>query len=385
MVRPRLHLIAPTAPPAVCGVGDHSALLAEQLDRRVPTLVHFGQTNPAPELPGIEHRVDFDHDHPSTLGTMSGLDDFRQGDAVLVQYTNFAYGRWGFNPWLAPALRRWKRNGLLVATMFHETYMGPPRGIKIRLMRAWQKHFFRQVGRASDLCLFSVEPWTREYRSWFPRARVETLAVGSNIPRLPLDRAQKRLELGLPEGVPVLGVFGGTHPSRLFEWVVETSRHLQEIGVDHRILRIGPNAEEVAKRLAGAPLVDRGIQDPRGVSEGLSCCDVFLSPISDGASSRRGSLLAGLGHGLPCISTLGDSSDDLFRQASGRSIEYAKDSQDFARLVAALLRDGTRRSQLGQAALEFHDRHFSWDFIAERFLALLGESGWAGKASQDPR
>lgn len=364
-----LHLIAPSAPPRICGVGDHGFLLGSALAATTTLKIHCGQIDPSPLLAPLDCSIDFDHRDSRTLERLARTGDFRSGDRVLFQYTNFAYGSRGFNPWLAPALRRLKARGLEVATMFHETYTDQP-GLRGLAMRTWQRHFFRQVGLTSDLALFSVEPWTRKYRPWFPRARVETLAVGSNIPKIPLDRQKERASLGIPDGIPVLGVFGGLHPSRLFEWIVAASRHLAANGIDHRILRIGPDGEEVARRLAGAPLVDLGILDADKVSRALSCCDVFLSPISDGASSRRGSLLAGLGHGLPCISTLGASSDEIFRQAAQTAFVAADGMEDFARHCQSLCLDSELRLRLARDAQAFHDRTFSWNSIASKLLSL---------------
>lgn len=367
-----LHLIAPSAPPKICGVGDHSFLLAQALSARTRVEVHCGQTTPAPHLGAVDARTDFDHRFPWTLLRLSRMDDFRPGDTVFAQYTNFAYGRYGFNPWIAPSLSRLRRKGLRVTTMFHETYM-PAVGVKIRMMGAWQRVFFRQVGRASHLCLFSVEPWTRQYRPWFPESAVETLPVGSNIPLVaPGQASAERLGLGIPPQVPVLVVFGGTHPSRLFDWIVAASRRLSEAGVEHRLLRIGPDGEEVARRLRGLPLVDRGILPPDEVSRTLRCGDVFLSPISDGASSRRGSLLAGLQHGLACLTTQGPSTDASFRENAGVAMEFASDSADFARRCLELVRNPQRRIHMGKCASSFYEANFSWESIADRYLELAG-------------
>jgi glycosyltransferase involved in cell wall biosynthesis len=366
-----LHLIAPSAPPKICGVGDHSFFLGQALSSRTRLKVHCGQKSPAPDLGALDATTDFDHRFPWTLLGLSRLDEFRPGDTVLVQYTNFAYGRWGFNPWIAPALSRLRRKGLRVTTMFHETYM-PATGVKVRTMGAWQRVFFRQVGLASQLCLFSVEPWTLQYRSWFPRSVVETLPVGSNIPLSSDRREAERRKLGIPAEVPVLVVFGGTHPSRLFDWIVSASMALTESGVDHRILRIGPDGDEVARRLSGLPLVDRGILPPEIVSATLRCGDVFLSPISDGASSRRGSLLAGLQHGLACLTTQGPSTDDLFRESGDVAMEFAADSADFSRRTVELVRDPGRRADLGRNGSTFYAANFSWESIADHYLELAG-------------
>lgn len=366
----RIHLIAPSAPPRICGVGDHSFLLGQALARRIPTRIHCGQVDPAPRLPGLDVVGDFDSRFPWTLGAAVRSDDFRPGDAVFFQYTNFAYGRYGFNPWLAPALRRLRSRGLQVATMFHETYM-PPIGFKIRLMGAWQRVFFRAVGRASDVCFFSIEPWAEKYASWFPQAKVRTLKVGANIPLADTSRVIERKRLGLGDEETALVVFGGTHPSRLFEWIVDASAALRAAGMPHRVIHIGPDREEVARRLEGAPLLELGTLEPDDVSRALLTADIFLSPISDGASSRRGSLLAGLEHGLCCLTTAGDSTDRLFHEQADRGVVFARDREDFSRLAVVLARDPERRRLHGRQAAEFYRENFAWESIAEICLREL--------------
>lgn len=368
-----LHLIAPSAPPKICGVADHTLMIGRALAASTRVAIHCGQADPSPRFPGIPFRVDFDHERPSTLVPLAKSDAFAPGDRVLLQFTNFAYARWGLNFGLARAMAAWRRRGLAVATMFHETYTDQP-GPKGLAMRTWQRHFFRSVGRNSDLCLFSIEPWSAEYRSWFPAAKVETLAVGSNIPTAPVDRDVHRATLGLPPGLPVLGVFGGAHPSRLYGWVLAASNHLAAKGVDHRVLRVGPDSERVRELLAGTPLVDIGILDAEDASRALSCCDMFLGPIVDGASSRRGSLIAGLGHGLPCITTLGPASDREFRSAAGTAFEIADSADSFSAACERLVHDGFRRRELGIAARSFHDEHFGWEGIASRLLRMHAPS-----------
>jgi len=351
-------------------VGDHSLLLGQALSRRIPTLLHCGQREPEPLLPGLDVVHDFDSRFPWTLGKAARSRDFQPGDTVFFQYTNFAYGRYGFNPWLAPALRRLRRKGLRIATMFHETYM-PAVGFKIRLMGAWQRVFFRAVGEASDVCFFSIEPWADRYSSWFPRAKVRTLKVGSNIPPVATTREAERARLGLDDDEVSLVVFGGTHPSRLFEWIVDASAALRSAGIRHRVVHVGPDREEVARRLEGAPLLELGILDPDGVSRALRTADIFLSPISDGASSRRGSLLAGLEHGLCCLTTAGDSTDSLFHEQDGRGVVFARDRADFSRLTVDLAKDRRRCSGHGELAASFYRANFSWDSIAGNLLREL--------------
>ena len=365
------HIVAPSAPPKICGVGDHSFHLASALSERGRVLVHCGQDRPLPEWGRCEVVVDFDHDHPQTLKAVADSPSIVAGDTVFVQYTNFAYGKYGWNPWLAPALRTLRRRGVRIVTMFHETYMNGSEGWKPWLMGQWQRHFFRQVGLTSDVCLFSTEAWSIRYAPWFHSSLVSFLPVASNIPLVPADKTVERARLGIPVGVPCLVVFGGTHPSRLFDWIAEASGKLTANAVEHRLLHVGPDESSVARLLAGSPLVELGILPADQVSRALTAGDVLLAPISDGASTRRGSLLAGLEHGLCCITTAGPGTDQILSSQDGLSLRFARDKKDFGEIVLDLATHPDRIAETGTRARAFYRSRFSWESIADDLLRLL--------------
>ena len=367
-----LHLIAPSAPPKTCGVGDHSYHLALALSKRTRLEVHCGQESPAPQFGTLDARTDFDHRHPRTLKRLSRSEEFRPGDTAFVQYTNFAYGRYGFNPWMAPALANLRRRRVRVATMFHETYMSASEGWKAAIMGRWQRRFFRQIGLNSDVCLFSTEPWAGKYADWFPASTVACLPVGSNIPVAGAQRSIERSRLGIPDGAVGLVVFGGAHPSRLFPWIAQASRNLVAKGIEHRLVHIGPDSERVADLLEGCPLLELGIQSEDGVSRAFAAGDLLLAPFSDGASTRRTSLLSGLEHGLCCVTTRGPGTDSTLSAQGGSSLVFALDGDDFEHVVLDLASDHARARGLGAAAKIFHRENYSWESIADRCLELVG-------------
>jgi len=363
-------MIAPSAPPKTCGVGDHSFFLAHALARRTRLKIHCGQGSPVPRFGILDSRTDFDSDHPRTLLRLSRSEEFRPGDTVFVQYTNFAYGRYGFNPWMAPALARLRRRGVRVVTMFHETYMPASEGWKAAIMGLWQKRFFRRIGLDSDVCLFSTEPWSKRYADWFPGRTVACLPVGSNIPVVESDRSVERSRLGIPEGAVCLVVFGGTHPSRLFPWIAQASRNLVAKGVEHRLVHIGPDSGRVAELLEGCPLLELGIQAEDAVSRTFAACDMLLAPFADGASTRRTSLLSGLEHGLCCVTTRGPGTDSTLSGQDGSALVFAADRDDFEKVVLDLASDQARARSLGTAARTFHRANYAWDSIADRCMEL---------------
>ncbi len=366
-----LHVIAPSAPPKICGVGDHTNHLVAALAKHGKVRIHCGQLDPAPRFDHPEATVDFDHRFPWTLKNVATSSEIHPGETIFVQYTNFAYGRYGFNPWIAPALSRLRRRGVRVVTMFHETYMNGSEGWKAAVMGWWQQRFFRQVGRNSDVCLFSTEPWAEQYADWFPGRPVKCLPVGSNIRVCAVDRNAERTRLSIPEGMPCLVVFGGMHPTRLFDWVEAASRNLQQSGVDHRILHVGPDSARVGELLKGLPLIELGIQSEEGVSKALTSGDILLAPISDGASTRRGSLLAGMEHRLCCLTTKGPGTDPSIGGLDGMALRFAKDREDFVVKVAELVKDVEQCERIGAGAKEFYDANFSWESVASKLIGVL--------------
>jgi glycosyltransferase involved in cell wall biosynthesis len=259
--------------------------------------------------------------------------------------------------------------------MFHETYMDGSEGWKAAIMGRWQKHFFRRVGRTSDLCLFSTEPWSSRYASWFPESRIACLPVASNIPVVVADKSGERARLGIPDGIPCMVVFGGLHPSRLFDWIAEASRALARDGVEHRLLHIGPDSNSISGLLAGSPLMELGILPAEMVSRALTAGDILLAPISDGASTRRGSLLAGLEHGLCCITTPGPGTDRVLLSQDGISIKFARGKGDFIEVVQELATHPDRVREFAGHATTFSRSHFTWESIADNLLHLLERPG----------
>jgi glycosyltransferase involved in cell wall biosynthesis len=83
--------------------------------------------------------------------------------------------------------------------------------------------------------------------------------------------------------------------------------------------------------------------------------------------------LAGLQHGLACLTTRGFSTDESFLEhGSGgeQALEFASDKADFARRCLDLVRDRGRAVEMGTRASSFYQANFSWESIADRYLEL---------------
>jgi glycosyltransferase involved in cell wall biosynthesis len=102
-----------------------------------------------------------------------------------------------------------------------------------------------------------------------------------------------------------------------------------------------------------------------GVSEALAVCDALLMPYEDGASLRRGTLMAGLAHGCAIVTTV--PATPLPELEEGRDLLTIPVGDDAA-AAAALQRiaaDAQLAATLRDGALAAA-RRFTWEEIARR-------------------
>jgi len=373
----RIDVVFPVLPPTLDGIGDYTARVSDALaatgcDVRVLT---------AQEHHDVQSEIDVEQ--AFSLHSWSGLFPLVEAvrsappDCLLVQFEQFVYGRYGFNPSLPLALWKIKQTvpSVCVAVMFHEDFV-PATSWKNAVMTTWQRAQFWALGRVSDLAAFSVRPWADQYRSWFPDTEVVHWPVGSNIPNEEVPYTEARNRLGLENFTFVAGVFGSLHGSRLDGWICEAGRALQRETDDLTLLYVGPHGAVLREALPNLDVHDAGALPAEQVSVCLSAMDLHLSPFVDGASTRRGSFLAGLQHGVPTVSTQGPLTDPMLVEENGEPFRLtpADDVDAFRRAVLELKSSPGSRETMRIGAERFFETHFGWDRIAGRIRSSLEAS-----------
>jgi glycosyltransferase involved in cell wall biosynthesis len=104
------------------------------------------------------------------------------------------------------------------------------------------------------------------------------------------------------------------------------------------------------------------------VAEYLQVCDLVLQPYPDGASSRRGSLMAALANGVPVVTTRGTLSEPIW-SAGAVATACANQPEQLAQLALDLLDYPQKRRVLGQAGRRLYEEQFA---IGRTVAALLG-------------
>ncbi len=361
----RIALLTGEYPPQPGGIGDYtqqlsSALADQGLDVAALTLREGRLVACRPDggveplsAPGLSWSV---RDWPRLHRAIRRW----QPDWLHIQYQTGAYNmRAGIN--LLPRYLRMVGGASKIAVTFHDLlvpYLFPKAG----RVRVWVN---QQLARDADLVIATNAADAATLRSWGV-PYIATIPIGSNIAVAPppgYDRRAWRTELGIADDAFVVAYFGLLSPSKGVDLLVEALAELKP-GLDWRLLIIGGAAtapQDVAfaaqleRRIAQLGLEQQIIRtghiESSAVSAYLLASDCVALPFRDGASLRRGSLLAALAHGCAVITTTPSDASAATLLTEGQGVLFTP-VDDRAALGAALRRvagDPHVRRGLGEA------------------------------------
>jgi glycosyltransferase involved in cell wall biosynthesis len=370
-----IDIIYPALPPTLNGIADHTFFLARALAQRGCEVRVLTAQRAWDPIPGVNVTPCFSVSPPHRIRDVVAPVVERAPDWVLLQFEQFSYGHWGFNPFLPAALRRLKQRcpDTRLGWIVHEDFASAT-DWRSAIWSTWQRPQFWALGQVVDAMICCIEPWATTYQDWFPHLPVHHIPVGSNMPLIGLSSPAARQALDYSPDDLVVGVFGGGHPSRLLSFVRDALHTLTDAAVPWSFLYVGADGVKVRRQLPGVPILDTGALPAADVSRHLAAVDLYLAPFANGVSTRRGSFLAGIQHGLATVSTHGPRTDPLLLDENGHAFELVPDDDPsmFARTALALAQSPNRRRTLGRAAHVFFEDTFAWPRIADQFLRVLG-------------
>lgn len=317
-----------------------------------------------------------DWSHRAWPAVIGALDRLRPS-WLHIQYQTGAYAmRPGVNllPWRLRALSGRPR----AAVTFHDLlvpYLFPKAGPA----RTW---VHLRLARDVDAVVVTTTADSKRLRA-LANLAPRVIPIGSNIAVAPphdYDRTTWRTGLAVTSGELLVAYFGLLSFSKGADLLAEALAGLER---PWRLLLVGgaattpqdvAYAEAVRARLEALGLTGRviatGHVSDRNVSAHLLAADCVALPFRDGASFRRGSLLAALAHGVPVVTTApGDA--ETARQLAGAALAVAPEPVALSRAIAYLADHPVERAQLGVAGQALAAR-FSWEAIARQHEALYG-------------
>jgi glycosyltransferase involved in cell wall biosynthesis len=283
---------------------------------------------------------------------------------VHIQYQAGAYDLLG-DICLLPGALRALRPRVRTVTTFHDArlpYLFPRAG-------ALRPAAIRLLARSSHAVIAADTADLTLLRQ--VNGRAFHVPIGPNVPCEPPDAYRRdlfRQKIGLAPADLAVVYFGLLNASKGLDLLLSAFEGILRCRPRARLLMLGgpagasdPTDLATAARLRtrldsfGAHLIQTGWLPPRDLSAYLLAGDVALLPYADGASPRRGSLLACAEHGLPIVSTL---------PAGGEVAPYIRAVQpDASALVQAVLsvaRDPTPLAELSRLLV----KDMAWSRIA---------------------
>lgn len=302
-------------------------------------------------------------------------------DWLHIQYQTGAYAmRAGIN--LLPRYLRTLHACPQIAVTFHDLlvpYLFPKAGP----LRPWVN---RRLAADAD-AVVATNAADAEQLSAMRRYNptLTTIPIGSNIAVAPpagYDRAAWREQLGVGTDELLVAYFGLLSRSKGADLLIEALARLDS-SARWRLLIIGGAATspqdtafaaeleaQIARTGMGSRVIRTGHVDAPTVSAHLLAADCAALPFRDGASLRRGSLLAALAHGCPLITTTPTDPDALAALGDGKAaLIVPPNSPALAAALTQLAANPNLRIALaakGRAAAA----PFGWQQIARRHAQL---------------
>lgn len=303
-------------PPAIGGLGDYVWRLGDSLMSLGHTVTVLttksdagGPFDPAfgPAAPAVRQIRTWGTSAAEVLAQTALT---AAADVVHIQYQPAAYGLSGAIN-ILPVLAR--QHGLRkpFVTTFHDLripYLFPKAG----LLRTLAVHALIGLSRASIFTDPSdlARAHARRPSFWIP--------IASNISVVGARRSAQRARLKIREDETVVVHFGLLNQSKGTDTLLRAVRRLLDDGIRVRLLFVGdsegssdPTNRRTAEQIRSLAesldveqrIIRTGFLPPAQVSKALAAADVAALPYADGASLRRGSLLACLAHGIPVVTT----------------------------------------------------------------------------------
>lgn len=212
------------------------------------------------------------------------------------------------------------------------------------------------------------------------------IPIGSNIPAdLPegYERQVLRKQAGLNVDEYLLGFFGFINHSKGYDTLLNALRNLLDEGIAVRLVQIGgklgtadPTNAAYAAQLDALTselslsdhIYSTGFVDAHEVSAYLAACDLVVLPYRDGASQRRGSLMAAVAQGCAIVTTYPEG-DSLYFTDDKLSLVPPDDDRALTTAIADLLTDSQQRRLLHESAKALQ-QYFDWDVIAQQIATV---------------
>ncbi|MFN8531684.1 MAG: glycosyltransferase family 4 protein [Anaerolineae bacterium] len=369
----RIGIVTGEYPPMQGGIGAYSAIFAHALvDQGHTVAVYTGQgaaANRADDSIPVTFRVQ--RWSPAAVWAIRQWVRDHQLEVINLQFQTAAFGMSPYIHFLPLLLRP-----IPVVTTFHDLrfpYLFPKAG-------ALRPAIVRLLARTSAGVIVTNHEDDQQLSALPHRALIP---IGSNIEAdVPagFDPQAVRARAGIAANAFLIGYFGFINRSKGLETLLEGAARLIQRGIPVRVVLIGGTAgssdptnaaymseiDTLIERLSlGEVVLRTGFLNDVEVAEWLRTIDAAALPFRDGASFRRGSLMAAIQYGCAIVTTQPSVPIPEFTDSEMPPMLFHQPDaiDEFADRCQQLYESPALREALGKAAVGLKSR-FEWSTIA---------------------
>ncbi len=369
------HIITSEYPPQPGGVSDYTNQVAEGLAEEGEEVHVWCPATVDAEPPACARKIHSIAIHrslgrvtPSDLRNVGEqLDRFPAPRRLLVQYVPHGYGCRSMNvPFCFWLWRRVRQSGDELEIMVHEPFLS--------FGGSWRQYGAALIHRVMTIILlraatkvwFSAPVWERRWKPYRLGRRVpfQWLPVPSNV-KVSDNQACVATLRGryVREGALLLGHFG-TYGKPVLSVLEPILKKIAQLAPGQPLLLLGRNSVEFREHLIGGhpawenSLYATGPLDPEDLSCHLAACDLLIQPYPDGATTRRGSLMVGISHGKPIVTTRSSATEPVWERSGAVGIAQSGDAGAFVEVLFKLMQDPGERVRMSDAARRLYKEQF---------------------------
>ncbi len=380
----KIGLVTGEYPPMQGGVGDFTRELARSLAKQGQDVhVITGRNNCADDAGVTVHSV------IKSWGLrcwrqIAAVARQQQLDVLNIQYEPAAYAmQVGVN--FLPSRYARRLIKAPIVTTYHDLLM-PYLFPKAGPLR-WK--VVEYLARRSDATIVTnEEDRLRLVNLQLPTANLQLIPIGSNIDPAQagvFDVVEERERWHVRRDEFTIGYFGFLNLSKGGEVLMQAMRLLLDQHLPIRLLLIGGRtgtsdptnaayASQVDQLIATLNLQSQvtstGFLEPSDVSRTMLASDVLALPYVDGASLRRGSLMAAIAHGRAIVTTEPRYPIEGLTHNESALFVPPNDPAALAQAIKQVIIDPELRSRLAQAVRKVA-RLYAWDRIAAQTVAVF--------------
>jgi len=269
-------------------------------------------------------------------------------------------------PRLLGQMSRLRARGVPIVTTVHEYWPPASSSLKRSVWRFLCKRALAAVAARSSRVV-ATTPYAAGHLAnahVAPPEKFTVIPIPTNIPRTAAAAASA--------GAPALVMFGQPYVLDrevvlgLARWIETQSPRPRWIWVARSVAEMKQFWQEI-----GAPPVIEihGELPAPEVSALLAQGSIGLGLYDDGVSTRRGTLMAMLAHGLPIAGLDGRYTDSRLRNSGAFLLSPLGNAQALIADVQRLMNDADLRSSLASAASRLHEKEFAWPRVAAQYLS----------------